>query len=51
VDRGIDIEVLEEASFEKNQCVIETDGAVFDCSLNVEMDNLIKKIKMLSCMG
>jgi hypothetical protein len=24
---------------------------VFDCSLNVEMDNLIKKIKMLSCMG
>jgi flagellar assembly protein FliH len=51
VDRGIDIEVLEEPSFEKNQCVIETDGAVFDCSLNVEMDNLIKKIKMLSCMG
>jgi flagellar assembly protein FliH len=51
VDRGIDIEVLEEPSFEKNQCVIETDGTVFDCSLNVEMDNLIKKIKMLSCMG
>ncbi len=50
VDRGIEIEIQEEASFVPNQCVIETDGTVFDCSLDVEMDNLIKKIKMLSCM-
>lgn len=50
VNKEIDIEVSEDVSLEQNQCIIETDGAVFDCSLDVEMDNLIKKIKMLSCM-
>ncbi len=50
VNKEIDIEVQEDVSLEQNQCIIETDGAVFDCSLDVEMDNLIKKIKMLSCM-
>lgn len=51
VNKELDIEVLEDVTLQENQCIIETDGAVFDCSLDVELDNLIKKIRMLSCMN
>ena len=34
----------------KNQCIIETEGKLFDCSLDVQMDNLIKDLKMLSAI-
>ena len=32
----------------KNECIIETDAGVFDCSLDIELNNLIKDIKLLS---
>lgn len=50
VNKGIDIEVQEDVSLEKNQCIIETDNSIIDCSLDVEMEALVKKIKLLSCM-
>lgn len=48
--KDINISVLEDASLTKNQCVIETDGGVFDCSLDIQLEQLIKDIKLLSCM-
>lgn len=42
------IEVTEDTSLVKNQCFIETDGGVYDCSLDVQMERLIKDIKTLS---
>lgn len=48
--KEITLEITPDETLERNQCIIETDGGVFNCSLDIELDNLIKKIKMLSCM-
>lgn len=42
------IEITEDATLSKNQCMIETDGGVFDCSLDIQMENLVKALKTLS---
>lgn len=50
VAKDIHIEISEDVTLGRNQCIIETDAGVFDCSLDVQLDNLIKDIKLLSCM-
>lgn len=49
--KDINISVLEDSSLVKNQCIIETDGGIFDCSLDIQMEQLIKDIKLLSCLS
>ena len=49
VSKKVQIEIIEEASFKKNQCVVESDSGIYDCSLDVQMKNLIETIKILSC--
>lgn len=48
--KDINISILEDSALTKNQCVIETDGGIFDCSLDIQLEQLIKDIKLLSCM-
>lgn len=48
--KDINLSVLEDSSMEKGQCVIETEGGIFDCSLDIQLEQLIKDIKLLSCM-
>ena len=48
VPNVLSVEIIEDPTLVKNQCLIETDGGVFDCSLDVQMDKLIKSIKTLS---
>ena len=43
-----EINIVEDNSLLKNQCLIETDGGVFDCSLDVQLDNLTKMLRILS---
>ncbi|MDO5293999.1 MAG: FliH/SctL family protein [bacterium] len=43
-----DIQFIEDREFDKNQCVIETDGTFIDCSLDVQLKNLITDLKMLA---
>lgn len=47
--KDINLSVLEDSSLMKNQCIIETDGGVFNCSLDIQLEQLIKDIKLLSC--
>lgn len=42
------IDIISDPLMDKNQCMIETDGGVFDCSLGVQLENLIKDLKSLS---
>lgn len=44
------IEICKDSKLSKNQCVIETDAGVFDCSLDIQLENLIHEIKILSCV-
>lgn len=46
----IKIDICKDSRLEKNQCIIETDAGVFDCSLDIQLENLIGEIKLLSCM-
>lgn len=48
VGHNIEIEILEDAAMSGKECVIETDSGVFDCSLDVQLENLIKDIRSLS---
>lgn len=42
------IEILEEVQFVKNQCIIEADSTIIDCSLDIQLKNLIENLKILN---
>ncbi len=42
------IEIVEDPILERAQCIIETDTRVLDCSLDVQLKNLIADLKLLS---
>lgn len=48
ITKNANLEVIEDITLTKNQCLIETDMGVFDCSLDVQLDNLKKAILTLS---
>ena len=41
-------DIVEDPLLNRNECMIETDGGIFDCSLGVEMEELTKKLKLLA---
>ena len=51
MSREVNIDIVEDATLERNQCMIETNTGIFNCSLDIELNNLIKNIKLLSCTG
>ncbi len=50
VSKDVHIEISEDSNLKRNECLIETDAGVFDCSLDVQLDNLIHDIRLLSCI-
>lgn len=44
---NIQLEVFEDAKLEARQCLIETDNGIVDISLDVQMDNLIKALRLM----
>lgn len=42
------MEIIEDPMLKENECIIETDGGVFDCSVGVELEELSRKLKFLS---
>ena len=42
------LEVVEDITLSKNQALIETDGGIYDCSLGTQLDELGKKLRLLS---
>lgn len=47
VGHDIELEILADSMMDGNDCVIETDSGVFDCSLGTQLENLIKDIRSL----
>lgn len=45
---GVSISVTEDPLLSGDQCMIETDGGIIDCSLGTEMDNLMRDLKALT---
>jgi len=46
--KGNVVEVVEDPVLSRAQCTIETDTRIFDCSLDVQLKNLIADIRLLS---
>ena len=50
MSREVNIDIVEDTGLERNQCMIETNTGIFNCSLDIELNNLIKNIRLLSCV-
>ena len=48
VDPNAGLELVEDPLMHENECMIETDGGIFDCSLGVELAELSRKLKLLA---
>lgn len=48
--RGV-VEVIEDITLHKNECMIETDGGIFDCGVGTQLEELTKRLKLLSFEG
>lgn len=42
------MEIIEDISLRKNECLIETEGGIFDCGLGTQLSELTRKLKLLS---
>lgn len=47
VGHDVELEIVADSTMDGNDCVIETESGVFDCSLGVQLENLIKDIRSL----
>lgn len=45
--RGM-IEIIEDIALSKGACLIETDGGIFDCGIDTQLEGLEKKLQVLS---
>lgn len=48
VPQSAELEIIRDAALAQGQCMIETDGGIFDCSLDTQLNGLIADIKALS---
>ncbi len=47
IGNDVEIEIVNDANLESSDCQIETSFGVFDCGIDMELNNLIKDIKSL----
>lgn len=50
MSKDVNIDIIEDQTAEKGQCIVETNTGVFNCGIDIELENLIREIKLLSCI-
>lgn len=50
VSKKVQIEIVEDPTFRRGQCMIESDSGIYDCSLDIQLENLINTIKIMTCL-
>lgn len=48
LNKDINVDIILDKNLQKNQCIIETDTGIIDCSLDVQLNNLSQDIKLLA---
>ena len=48
---GTTVDVIEDSTLNRNECMIETVNGIFDCGLNTQLGELKKKLTLLSYEG
>jgi len=51
VSGNCNVDVMEDMTLEKNQCMIETESGIYDCGLGTQMSELMRKLHLLSWSG
>ena len=46
----VTLDIIMDDSVSQGQCTIDTDEGLFDCGLDVQLTNLVRDLKALSCM-
>ena len=47
VNENCEVEIIMDSSLEKNQCRLEADKQIIDCSLDVQLQGLIEDLKLM----
>ena len=47
VGHDVELEIAVDPSMGDDDCMIETDSGIFECGQGIQLENLIKKIRML----
>ena len=45
------VEIVNDITLGKGECLIETEGGIFDCGLGTQLSELRQKLKLLSYEG
>lgn len=45
---GVTIDVISDATLTRNECMIETEGGIFDCGIGTQLEELSRQIKLLA---
>lgn len=45
---SVSVEFVEDATLSRSQCLIETENGIYDCSLDTQLSELSRKLKLLS---
>ncbi len=48
---GVTLEIIEDMTVGKDGCMIETEGGIFDCGLGTQLEQLRRKLTLLSYTG
>ncbi len=48
---GISLEIIEDATIARDECMIETEGGIFDCGLGTQLTQLGQRLRLLSYDG
>lgn len=48
VSSNASVELVEDMTLGPNDCIIETDGGIFDCGLGTQLEELTQKLRLLS---
>lgn len=48
VSANCSVEVVEDLTLQKNQCLVETDSGIYDCGLDTQLEALRQKLTLLS---
>ncbi len=49
--KNAQLEIVEDRTLSKNECLVETEDGIFDCSLSVQLTELKRKLQLLSYTG
>ena len=48
IGTGVELDIIKDPLLGTEECMIETDGGVYDCGIDVQLSNLLKDLKALS---